>query len=83
MNQIEKDLVDLLDLIEKMNDNDTIKDLKLKAQYIYTRNKIKNIREKTILEITAPVRSGMSMIAIRMDERLGVEIKKLKGEKYE
>jgi len=46
MNQIEKDLVDLLDLIEKMNDNDTIKDLKLKAQYIYTRNKMKTIREK-------------------------------------
>ena len=62
-----------------MNDNDTIKDLKLKAQYIYTRNKMKTIREKIILEITAPVRSGMSMIPIRMDERLEHEIKKLKG----
>jgi len=40
MNQIEKDLIDLLNLIEKMSDNDTIKDLKSKLQYIYTRNKM-------------------------------------------
>ena len=41
MNQIEKDIRDLIRVIESMDDNEKIKDLRSKTAYIYLRNKIK------------------------------------------